>query len=48
MIMEKKNIYYAPDCEAVEMRAEGVICGSEVNGNLIPPGFEDGGNLDLS
>ncbi len=46
MDMKKNKDYSAPECEAFELRLEGVICGSkDVNGNLIPPGYDDGGNL---
>ena len=43
--MKKIKNYSAPECDAFELRIEGVICGSEVNGDLIPPGYDDGGNL---
>ncbi len=43
--MKKNKNYSAPECDAFELRIEGVICGSEVNGDLIPPGYDDGGNL---
>ena len=45
--MRKNKNYSAPECDAFELRIEGVICGSEVNGDLIPPGYDDGGNLPL-
>ena len=43
--MEMKNSYCAPECEVVEMRVEGVICQSIVDGMITPPDMEDGGNL---
>ena len=43
--MEKKNKYCAPECDAVEMRVEGVICQSIVEGTIPSPGYDDGGNL---
>ena len=45
MLMKKKNSYAAPACDAVEMRVEGVICQSIVEGAIPSPGYDDGGNL---
>ena len=45
MLMKKKNSYAAPECDAVEMRVEGVICQSIVEGAIPSPGYDDGGNL---
>ena len=39
--MKKNKNYSAPECDAFEL----LICGSEVDGDLIPPGYDDGGNL---
>lgn len=47
MLMKKKNSYSAPACDAVEVRVERVICGSDVNGTVSAPNYDDGGNLEF-
>lgn len=38
--MDNKKYYEAPDTQVLEMRLEGVICGS-----LDAPGFGNGGDI---